>query len=195
MLVGRRLAGTPAIASPAIAIEPSVGWSNPASRRRSVVLPQPDGPSSEKNSPVPIVSETSCSAANEPNRRVTRRTSTIGLTALMPPSRPRCRSCARRVGGGARLCRAARASPLGSASPGRGRWGAWPQSATGSRCRAAGWSPGRRGKGENELVERDGETDEEAGDQAGADQRQDHPPEGHQPGLAEIERSVPGAGG
>ena len=51
MLVGRRLAGMPSIGWPSTEIVPLVGWSKPAIIRSSVVLPQPDGPSSEKNSP------------------------------------------------------------------------------------------------------------------------------------------------
>ena len=51
MLVGRRLAGMPSIDWPSTEIKPLVGLSKPAIMRNSVVLPQPDGPSSEKNSP------------------------------------------------------------------------------------------------------------------------------------------------
>ncbi len=51
MLVGRRFAGTPPMSRPAMTTRPSDGSSNPAMVRKSVVLPQPDGPSSEKNSP------------------------------------------------------------------------------------------------------------------------------------------------
>ncbi len=51
MLVGRWLAGTPSIDLPSITTMPEVTSSNPAMVRKSVVLPQPDGPSSEKNSP------------------------------------------------------------------------------------------------------------------------------------------------
>ena len=38
---------------PSTAIVPSVGSTKPASMRKVVVLPQPDGPSSERNSPSP----------------------------------------------------------------------------------------------------------------------------------------------
>ncbi len=62
MLVGRRLAGSSVLVTSSMRISPLVGTSKPAIRRRSVVLPQPDGPSSEKNSPAPISSETSSSA-------------------------------------------------------------------------------------------------------------------------------------
>ena len=66
MLVGRRLAGMPSIGWPSTEIEPLVGLSKPAIMRSSVVLPQPDGPSSEKNSPSRMVSEASSSALNAP---------------------------------------------------------------------------------------------------------------------------------
>ena len=66
MLVGRRLAGMPSIGWPSIEMVPLVGWSKPAIIRSSVVLPQPDGPSSEKNSPSRMVSEASSSALNAP---------------------------------------------------------------------------------------------------------------------------------
>src|ERR1700677_79056 len=54
---------------------PSLGCSNPASMRKSVVLPQPLGPRSEKNSPRPMVSVTRSTAAKFPNRLVTPRIS------------------------------------------------------------------------------------------------------------------------
>ena len=66
MLVGRRLAGMPAMGWPSTAIVPPVGLSKPAIMRSSVVLPQPDGPSREKNSPSPIVTVASSSALKAP---------------------------------------------------------------------------------------------------------------------------------
>jgi len=66
MLEGRRLAGMPSMDWPSTAMEPLVGLSKPAIMRSSVVLPQPDGPSSEKNSPSRMVSEASSSALNAP---------------------------------------------------------------------------------------------------------------------------------
>ncbi len=50
---------------------PSVGSSNPASMRSVVVLPQPDGPSSEKNSPSAISRLTWSTATCSPKRLVT----------------------------------------------------------------------------------------------------------------------------
>jgi hypothetical protein len=49
-----------------------------------VVLPQPDGPSSEKNSPFRIVTDTSASASTAPNLRTKPRAS----TAMAEPSPP-----------------------------------------------------------------------------------------------------------
>src|SRR5262245_55908395 len=49
--------------------------------RRVVVLPQPDGPSREKNSPRAIVKVTSSTAATSPNRLVTR---SISMTGPLP---------------------------------------------------------------------------------------------------------------
>ena len=71
MLVGRLLAGMPAIDCPAMTTVPSVGSSNPAIRRSSVVLPQPDGPSREKNSPSRMVASTPLSAVTEPKALLT----------------------------------------------------------------------------------------------------------------------------
>ncbi|MNL65585.1 hypothetical protein D3C87_1899340 [compost metagenome] len=62
MLVGRRFGGVPITDCPSMRISPVLGVSNPAIERSSVVLPQPDGPSSEKNSPAAMSSETSSSA-------------------------------------------------------------------------------------------------------------------------------------
>jgi len=50
MLTGRRCGGTGAISLPSSRMRPSSGVSKPASIRNSVVLPQPLGPSSAKNS-------------------------------------------------------------------------------------------------------------------------------------------------
>ncbi len=48
-------------------IRPLVGRSKPAVQRRSVVLPQPEGPSSVKNSPLLMDRSTPPKAWNEPN--------------------------------------------------------------------------------------------------------------------------------
>src|ERR1700733_2362436 len=56
-------------------MRPAVGSSNPATSRRVVVLPQPDGPSSEKNSPAAtdrsmLSTAAACPARACPNRLV-----------------------------------------------------------------------------------------------------------------------------
>ena len=48
-------------------MRPASGRSNPAIMRSVVVLPHPDGPSSEKNSPLPISSDTSSTAVTSSN--------------------------------------------------------------------------------------------------------------------------------
>ncbi len=51
---------------PFMVIEPSVGDMKPAIMRSVVVLPQPDGPNSETNSPSPsasVTSRTACSVS------------------------------------------------------------------------------------------------------------------------------------
>ena len=71
MLTGRRFGGTSAMSSPSIRIRPALARSKPASMRKSVVLPQPDGPSSAKNSFGRISSDTSSTATTLPKRLVT----------------------------------------------------------------------------------------------------------------------------
>src|SRR5262245_50857689 len=68
---------------PSSRILPSVGCSNPAIIRRVVVLPQPDGPSIEKNSPLGMSTLIPATAATSPKRltRSTRETS----PAIKPP--------------------------------------------------------------------------------------------------------------
>src|SRR5687768_3566168 len=56
---------------PASSIRPAVGSSSPATIRRVVVLPQPDGPSSAKNWPRPTSRSRSSTAVKLPNRFVT----------------------------------------------------------------------------------------------------------------------------
>jgi hypothetical protein len=60
-------------------ISPEVGVSNPATSRNVVVLPQPDGPSREKNVPRGIASETSRTAQCPGNCFDTRRNSRMAF--------------------------------------------------------------------------------------------------------------------
>src|SRR5690349_12638245 len=62
---------------PPNAIEPESSSQKPAIIRSSVVLPQPEGPSSVKNSPSRISSETSRTAGTEPKDRLTRSMLTV----------------------------------------------------------------------------------------------------------------------
>src|SRR5712691_5685199 len=59
-----------------MAISPRSGTRKPATRLSSVVLPQPDGPSSVISSPRRTCSATSSSAAVSPKRLVTRSSAT-----------------------------------------------------------------------------------------------------------------------
>ena len=79
--------------SPASRTRPWSGSSKPAIIRRVVVLPQPLGPSSEKNSPAPISSETSSTASSSPKLLVTASRTIIGwLIARLPDRRSRART-------------------------------------------------------------------------------------------------------
>src|SRR6516225_3446024 len=81
MLTGRRYGGIGAISSPSSRMRPSSGVSRPASRRSSVVLPQPEGPSSAKNSPAKISSDSSSTALTPPKRLLTASNRTNGAGA------------------------------------------------------------------------------------------------------------------
>ena len=80
MLTGRLSGGSIVTSRPRSTIRPPVGSSKPPIIRRVVVLPQPDGPRSEKNSPAPISSDTSSTARTSRKcfARSTRRISATG---------------------------------------------------------------------------------------------------------------------
>src|SRR5512137_2703162 len=61
---------------------PLSGWSKPAISRRQVVLPDPDGPSSAKNSPGAIDSDTESSATTGPKARRVARSSIAGVMSV-----------------------------------------------------------------------------------------------------------------
>src|SRR5579863_5010504 len=65
-------------------ISPASGASNPATIRRVVVLPHPEGPRSEKNDPRGTSSDTSATARWVANRLVTCRSSRTALTDVDP---------------------------------------------------------------------------------------------------------------
>ena len=81
MFTARLLGGISAMSWPSIRTWPSLGTSRPASMRSNVVLPQPDGPSSAKNSPGAMSRLTLSTATVEPHRLVMLRKLIIGLTA------------------------------------------------------------------------------------------------------------------
>src|SRR6516164_11322084 len=83
MPISRRYAGTSVIRWPSTAISPLSGIKKPATRLSSVVLPQPDGPSSVISSPRRTSSETSSSAVSLPKRLVT----PSSTTAISPFAR------------------------------------------------------------------------------------------------------------
>src|ERR1700704_5660521 len=62
-------------------MRPSSGISSPASRRSNVLLPQPEGPSSAKNSPSKMSSDTRSSAATSEKRLLTPSNRTSGRAA------------------------------------------------------------------------------------------------------------------
>ena len=66
MFTGLRYAGIADMGCSSMNISPSLGVSRPASMRSNVVLPQPDGPSSEKNSPRWISRSTLSTACTAP---------------------------------------------------------------------------------------------------------------------------------
>ena len=68
MLTLRLCGGVCAMSTPSSRIWPSVGRSNPAIIRSVVVLPQPEGPSSEKNSPGGMSRLMPATAVKSPNR-------------------------------------------------------------------------------------------------------------------------------
>ena len=69
-VVGRLLGPMPRMSCPPMRTVPSLGSVKPEMMRRIVVLPQPDGPRNEKNSPALIVSDTSLTAVKSPKRIV-----------------------------------------------------------------------------------------------------------------------------
>src|SRR5262245_47024960 len=76
MPISRRYAGTSVMRWPSMAISPLSGIKKPPTRLSSVVLPQPDGPSSVISSPRRTSSDTSSSAMVLPKRLVTASSST-----------------------------------------------------------------------------------------------------------------------
>ena len=85
MPMSRLEAGTEDMSLPSMMTDPASADSNPATMRRAVVLPQPDGPSSATSSPGAISMDSPSSARVAPNARVRSCSST-----LVPPRRSAC---------------------------------------------------------------------------------------------------------
>ena len=66
MAMSRSLGARSLTRAPPIRISPSVTSSSPAIMRSSVLLPQPDGPTSTTNSPFSIARSTPCSTETMP---------------------------------------------------------------------------------------------------------------------------------
>src|SRR5262249_35413521 len=75
---------------PAIRMAPAIGRLKPAIRRRSVVLPQPLGPSSTTVSPSATVSETRSTATRSPKRIVTSSISSLPIDVTQRAVAPPC---------------------------------------------------------------------------------------------------------
>src|SRR3954453_5603079 len=87
MAMSRCFGGTRLTTRPPIAISPSLISSSPAIIRSSVLLPQPDGPTSTVNSPSAISMLTPCSTCVEPNALRTSRMETVAMGVPgVPPS-------------------------------------------------------------------------------------------------------------
>src|SRR3989442_15941304 len=79
--------GRAEMSRPACSMRPLVWMSSPAIARSSVVLPHPDGPRKQTNSPSWISSEMSARAVNAPNCLVRRSMRRYALTSASSPSR------------------------------------------------------------------------------------------------------------
>src|SRR5215475_5369251 len=88
MAMSRARGGSSVTSRWPIEIEPAVTSSRPAIMRRSVDLPQPDGPTRTRNSPLPIVSETSSTATTPPEKILLTLSRTISATRIDRESIP-----------------------------------------------------------------------------------------------------------
>ena len=77
------------MSSPPMRMRPTSGRTKPAIMRSVVVLPQPDGPRREKNSPSSTRSETSSTASVSPKRFVRPVSSTSDTRRPVQPIRKR----------------------------------------------------------------------------------------------------------
>src|SRR2546430_6324889 len=84
MPILRAYGGNPSTRRSPNRMSPPSTEEKPAIMRSSVVLPQPDGPSSVKSSPSPISSETRSTAVAAPNRLVTSRSAILIRSRFLP---------------------------------------------------------------------------------------------------------------
>ena len=84
----RRSGGTSATSAPSIRIVPPLGTSTPATRRRSTVLPAPDGPKIATVCPSATLSETRSSAFADWKRFETLRSSMVAMSPPYPFTAP-----------------------------------------------------------------------------------------------------------
>ena len=88
MLIGRRCGGTPVMSWPSMMSRPASGVSKPASRRSSVVLPQPEPPSSANSSPRSMTRSTLSTAVIAPKRLLTPSMRTMSPLTIALHARP-----------------------------------------------------------------------------------------------------------
>src|SRR3954466_7832951 len=90
--MSRARGGRSVTSRPPIEIVPAVASSRPAIIRSSVDLPQPDGPTRTRNSPLPMVSETPSTATTPPEKTLLTLSRTISDTRRIVESIPHLRS-------------------------------------------------------------------------------------------------------
>src|SRR5581483_11720878 len=88
MAMSRARGGRSVTSRSPIEIVPAVTSSRHAIMRRSVDLPQPDGPTSTRNSPLPIVSDTPSTAVTPPEKTLLMLSRTISATRTIAESIP-----------------------------------------------------------------------------------------------------------
>src|SRR5215471_17064171 len=86
--MSRERGGSSVTSRSPIEIDPAVTSSRPAIIRSSVDLPQPEGPTRTRNSPLPIVSETLSTATTSPEKTLLTLSRTISATETIVESIP-----------------------------------------------------------------------------------------------------------
>src|SRR2546423_856429 len=88
MATSRERGGRSVTSRSPIEIVPPLASSRPAITRRSVDLPQPEGPTSTRNSPLPMVKDTSSTAVTLPAKTLLTLSRTISATRTIVESIP-----------------------------------------------------------------------------------------------------------